>query len=220
MVRVAMAEEGVGISMMTRTGIRNSNKALPADIQAAFAPRTYMGMGQARLYGNAHVVQQTRSWPWVGLRGLGLGDDDGTDTVDVVDTGGDSGGLDLSNLPDSSVYNSADWTALPGTVDLTSGDSVFANMTAAQQAQFEAATPTTRTSMLASLGVPAAQIATVLNAAGNAAATALRASNGQLPINPATGLPYNYGQPTTSQSTLILIGMAAVAALFLFGRGR
>jgi hypothetical protein len=211
--------------MMTRTGVRNSNKALPADIQAAFSPMSYYpgGMGVARLHGNAHVVQQTRTWPWGGMRGIGdtCIDSDGNEFDCGTDTSGDltGGGVDTSILPTIGL------PTLPvdasGAID---GGSVFSRMTAAQQAQFEAATPVQQQSMLASMGVPAAQIATVLSAAGIAASNAIRATQGLGPINPVTGRPYptyTGGSLGSGASNVFLIGAIAVAALFMFGgRGR
>jgi hypothetical protein len=51
---------------MTHVGIRDSNKALPADIRTAFEPRTYY-QGLSRLSRNVDVVQQSRG----GMHGLG-----------------------------------------------------------------------------------------------------------------------------------------------------
>lgn len=206
--------------MMTRTGVRNSNKALPADIQAAFNPVTYYGggTGVARLHGNAHVVQQTRTWP--GMRGIGdtCIDSDGNEFDCGTDTSGDltGGGVDITSLPPITLPGPLP-VDVGGAID---GGSVFSQMTAAQQAQFEAATPQQQQSILASMGVPAAQIATVLTAAGLAASNAIRATQGLGPINPVTGRPYvqyTGGNLGTGASNVFLIGAVAVAALFLLG---
>lgn len=53
--------------MMTHTGSRNTEKALPADIRAAFDSTTYYnGVGVNRLKHNANVVQQGGGHPGMG----------------------------------------------------------------------------------------------------------------------------------------------------------
>lgn len=65
---------------MTRVGIRDSNKSLPADIRTAFEPRTYF-QGQQRLNNNVDTVQSSRTW-----RGLGCSADDDFTGCDYTST--------------------------------------------------------------------------------------------------------------------------------------
>ena len=202
--------------MMTFTGSRDSCKSLPADMQAAFQPRTYVDPGLVRLQNNARVVQQSG-----GMYGMGIGYLGDT----CVDDNGNT--YDCSDLPDPTATGITDTTTgLPYLQDSTplytsgeTGDSVFSNMTAAQQAQFESATAAQQTSMLASLGVPAAQIATVLAAAGTAAQKALLASQG-ISTN-AAGVPVSTLQSTLgiSGGTLALIAVGFLAVMVM-GRGK
>lgn len=93
---------------MTTVGLRDSNKSLPADIQAAFEPQTYY-QGLARLNGNAGVVQSSRNWG--GLGGLCI-DDEGQAFQCDEDPSGDLTGYTGSGTPDYLQWDPT-WAAPP-----------------------------------------------------------------------------------------------------------
>lgn len=73
-----------------------------------------------------------------------------------------------------------------------------------------------------STGFTAAQIASLIAAGGNAAATAIRASNGiyypaGTTLNPQTGLPYNTVSASVSVSSMLpIFGVVALGLVVLF----
>lgn len=174
---------------MTRVGLRDSNKSLPADIRAAFSPQTYY-QGQNRLALNGDVVQNSRSWGR-GMRGLGDTCYD-ADSDSLYDCG--SGGVPT----DSSVL---------------AGGVTFADLTAAQQAAWlgnNATIPAGATVVPPSSGggVDAVAIAKIIQA-GTAGLVPIIAATSQgvlYKVDPKTGAMTVYSQPAGSTLNLPIGG--------------
>ena len=190
---------------MMRTGSRDVTKSLPADIRAAFQPRTYYQgmMGVGRLANNADVVQQGGLRGLRGLRGLGDCSVDPNDPeggficTDVTPPTGDSNTVTLQ-FPQTSGGGGGGGggSTTPVTVDWTK------ILTASSDAIAKT--------------LAASNPGTVYRGPGG---TIYTQTPGQ-PVNPGTGtLLTGTGLSTgIGGNTLLLVGAAVVVALLMGGR--
>ncbi len=165
---------------MTRVGLRDSNKSLPADIRTAFEPQTYF-QGLQRLNNNADTVQSSRRWG--GINGLGCSVDD------------DFTGCD---------YSSSDPSVNPYYTPDAGNSSWLQDSTPILGAGLQTTAPALVIPPTSNGGVDAAAIAKIISAGASSLVPIIAAtSQGVLyRVDPKTGAMTVYSQPAGSTVNL------------------